>query len=397
MLRPMQEALDAQLQRVALPSSAIAELEEDARKRALWIAGLVKTSALEEFHALAVAKIKEGLTGSEFAEQLGEILDKQKGLVLSPQRLALINQNNLAVATASGRYKQIIDPDLLESRPLWQYPLGPHDAKTSQICAKLEGLIARHDDPIWQRIFPPNHHGERHLKVLTLAEDDPAAKDVYVSPGEKEYPVVDGQEIHPDAGFDYAPSSLLGADGDALNAAADALGEDLVEQKTAADYGRPSIAEEREPTPAPKLMPAFAENASADEVSAALDRFKEAVGWTRGEATVLADAVGDGILVNEASFARLLDAGAAAAPYFDYLVPLVEDPREVWIVQRRRGDKVVFTKRFFGVFRRRGVKAAIGGMVEVSPEGWLMDAEFCPASELDHKRVGWLAYRREVN
>ncbi|HWW59873.1 MAG TPA: PBECR2 nuclease fold domain-containing protein [Thermoanaerobaculia bacterium] len=400
-LKPMQEAVDFQLQRVPKTRKEIDELELDARSRALYVTGLLKRSILEQTHALAVKRIAEGMTKSEFAEELGALADKHGGVILSPERLELIDQNNLAIATASGRYKQLTDPTVLRERPFWQYPLGPSDNRTSAICKGLEGLIARHDDPIWQHIYPPNHHKERHLKVLTLSEDDAQETgNIYESAGDRAYPFVGGREILPDPGFDVRPGTLSGSDPAHLQNAARELGDD-VPAKSPHDYELPALSKYKA-IAMPKAGAAIADATDAEEYDAALERFRAALAWTRGESLIVGDAVGDGAIVNERSFDQLVglagddrEARRDAAKYFDLVRPLLEDPHEVWIVERARGDARTFTKRYFGVFKTKGSKTPIAGFLEVSPEGWVMDGRFTASfDELEELRHGWLTHRR---
>lgn len=73
-------------------------------------------------------------------------------------------------AYAAGRYKQQTDPQVLAGRPFWLYD-AVLDSGTTPICRGLNELIRRHDDPIWQRIYPPNHYGCRAgVRSLTTAE-----------------------------------------------------------------------------------------------------------------------------------------------------------------------------------------------------------------------------------
>lgn len=373
MMKPFREAIAHQLQRVPMSRADFDRLELESRARAWTIAGLTRRSALEQTHELATRAIAEGLTRSEFAEQLGEILDKQ-GVILDPQRLELINQNNLATAHAAGRWQQMTHPDVIASRPYWQYPPGPDDRRTSAICKKLQGFCARHDDPVWPHIFPPNHHKERHLKVLTLTEEEAKAAGIYESAGPKEYPVIDGQEILPDPGFDYSPS-LLGADEAHLVASADKLGV-AVPAKIASDYSLPLL----------EKMPAKNLPALPVAIDGEWDAFRETLA-KRGVGTessaVLADIFGDGVRVTRGSFDRISRPELASA-----IAEAIEHPSEVWAITREAGDRLQIHKRYIALFRDGD--QVISVIVDESPDGWLMAAEFPELELAESFRAGRL-------
>lgn len=411
MMRPFAEAVAYQRERVPMTRETFDALSSEAKLRAFTIAGLTRRGLVAEAYQLAHESLAKNQTKSEFMAQLGELLDKQEGLILDARRIDLIAQNNTAISYASGRHAQLRDPKLLAIRPYWQYPTGPDDARTSAICRSLQGLVARHDDPIWKHIFPPNHHGERHYNVRSLTPEQAAAAGTYESAGEKEYPFVDGREILPDPGFDYSPE-LLAADDRALVEAARAVG-DALPAKRPEDYGLLPFADIVATQPLPDA-PALGERINparlgdADQYEAAWERFRAAVGFAVGaETAAVVDYAADTVLFTRATFDHMvgLDAGTPEArlkkhdrpAFFPLIRPTLEDPMEVWMVPHLDAQgRVSWTRRYFGAFRKAdGEPRSYQVFVEQSPQGWAMESGFSvKASRLEANRRGLLVYRR---
>jgi hypothetical protein len=332
MLRPFALAIAAQRERRPVSDVVARKLDAQAANRAWWISGLTKESIAREAYAEATKAIELGLTKDEFLEQLGGILDKNNGAILSPQRLELIAQNNHAVAYSAGRYAQMRDPELVAKRPFWQYPLGPSDARTSAICKKLEGFIARFDDPAWDHVYPPNHHNERHLQVLTLTEEQARELGVYESVGEMQYPVIDGQTVLPDPGWDMRPD-LLGADDAAAGDRAIEISEAaLIGAKTPASYGLMPLSSVDVALLSPAPAPIGADWAAFRSLFGVID-----------QASWYPTPVG-GARMNAAVYQQLGDAAGDLAPA---LKATLDDPFEAWWLYDEEG-RTEF--RLFGMF-----------------------------------------------
>lgn len=392
MLKPFAEAVAFQRERIGMTRDEFDALSNEAKLRAFTIAGLTKKSLIESAQFEAMQAISDGVTKSEFLDRLSNILDAQGGVFLSPRRLELIAQNNMATAYAAGRHRQMSDPDVIADRPYRQYPLGPSDSRTSEICRKLEGLVARYDDPIWNHITPPNHHNERHIKVLTLTQEQAQQSGkMYGSPADLEYPVIEGQTILPDPGFDYQPG-LVTADDRALVEAANAVG-DVLPAKSAADYGLGRLDElSAEELPAmPRLLP----RADDGDVDAAWQRFRAHFGIDEdATGTIINDVFGDGVRVNRVLSDKL--ARENRAHFASLITPTVEDPIEVWLVARTRADETVYHKRYIALFNEGERKKPFFAVADESPEGWVMRTAFRNDDwdHLERQRQGRLLLRK---
>lgn len=375
-LKPFAEAVAFHRKRAAVSADEFYEMRDAARARAFSVSGGLRQSAIVATHKLLDDAIARGITKSEFADEFGKLLDANGGIVFDRNRLDLIYQNNYAAAYSAGRFEQMNDPAVLKERPYRQYPKGPNDSKTSTICKPLQGLIWRAGDPIEKHIWPANHHGERHLNVLTLTEEQAKAEgEIYVSPKSgREYPFVDGREILPDPGFDYAPG-LLNSDVKSLTGAAAKLGETLP-SKTAASYELASIADSIDALPA------------ASRVLKTGGGFKKVLG-IEGETTLRPDYAGDGVVLGSAPIGAMPEAVRVRAAQ---MAATLDDPFEVWLVPVDRDGETTYIKRYFGAFRRG--RAAEVLVLDRSPEGLLFRGEL--AEDAEARREGLLVHTKST-
>lgn len=93
---------------------------------------------------------------------------------LSPERLKMIYRQNILSAESAGRYAQMkADVDIA---PFWQY-IAVLDKNTRPEHAAFNLMIRRHDDPIWDSIYPPNGFNCRCM-VRSLSPEYLKAKGV---------------------------------------------------------------------------------------------------------------------------------------------------------------------------------------------------------------------------
>lgn len=109
-------------------------------------------TTLEDFQRNLEPTLKKlGWWGKEYMfDNEGNLKLVQLG---SPKRLQTIYNVNLSVAYSVGRYKELIDN--VDDRPYWQY-FDVDDANSRDSHMLLHKKIWRWDDPIWDRIYPPN-------------------------------------------------------------------------------------------------------------------------------------------------------------------------------------------------------------------------------------------------
>lgn len=93
---------------------------------------------------------------------------KAARLKQSARRLKLIMRQNTQSAFMAGAYQRQVAN--IHNRPYWQY-LAVMDGSTRDSHAALHGKVLRADDPIWDKIYPPNGFNCR-CRVSALSERD---------------------------------------------------------------------------------------------------------------------------------------------------------------------------------------------------------------------------------
>lgn len=152
------------------------ELWHEAHVKAFTVAHVSKMDILLDIHAGLRDALHDGITEREFLNRLmpilqakgwwGKAIDKTTGEILetypssnipvqygSPARLQLIYQQNLQTAYMAGRYQAMTGG--VTAIPYWRY-VAVMDSRTRPAHSALNGRVWRHDDPIWNTLYPPN-------------------------------------------------------------------------------------------------------------------------------------------------------------------------------------------------------------------------------------------------
>lgn len=158
------------------------EMSAQAHAQAFTVAKATSLDVLESIQLELDRALATGTTEREFKKNLKPVLEKlgwwgkqinidsngeAKEVQLgSPRRLSTIYRTNLATAYQAGRYQQQLASS--ETHPFWQY-VATIDDRTRAAHAALHLKVFRYDDPIWQKLYPPNGWGCR-CRVRALTE-----------------------------------------------------------------------------------------------------------------------------------------------------------------------------------------------------------------------------------
>jgi len=158
------------------------EVADELHARAFTVAKVARMDVLEDLRTAMQEVLEEGVLERDFIRQLEPklrakgwwgkqvIVDSSGGAEVvslgSPHRLRTIYRTNLFTSFQAGRYARA--KAVSASRPYWQY-LAVMDSRTRPSHAALHRKVFRHDDPIWQFIYPPNGFNCR-CRVRTLSE-----------------------------------------------------------------------------------------------------------------------------------------------------------------------------------------------------------------------------------
>lgn len=185
------EAVDWFRSRVPYTWDQYGALEDDARKKAFWIAGQVEIETVQTIFDELDRSIAKGLPLEDFKAAVREKL----GAKVGPEgyHLDLVFRNWTQQAFNTARWYQLTDPEatLLRSYLLYDSVL---DGSTTPHCRAWDGVIRQYDDPCWLTHHPQCHHGCRAC-LRSLRESEARERGITaVLPGET-----------PSEGFGLAP------------------------------------------------------------------------------------------------------------------------------------------------------------------------------------------------
>ncbi|PKN96014.1 MAG: hypothetical protein CVU43_22895 [Chloroflexi bacterium HGW-Chloroflexi-5] len=190
------------------------EMKREAHTRAFTVAGVTQLDVLVDIRKAVEDAQKTGKSLESFKKELQPLLEKkgwwgkknierpdgsQKEVDLSaPWRLKTIYRTNMRTAAMAGHYKGM--KDAADVMPYWRY-VAVMDGRTRDEHRMLHGKVLRHDDPFWDKYYPPNGWGCR-CTVTAMTASQLKRKGIEVGNGENMAALV-GHTV-PD-GWDYNP------------------------------------------------------------------------------------------------------------------------------------------------------------------------------------------------
>lgn len=136
----------------------------EARVLGFKVAGITEATVLQQLQNAVGDAVAGRTTVDEF------VRDAQDTYGIGARHAEIVIRTNVQTAYNWGHYQQLTDPDVLDAFPWWGFDVVL-DGRTSDICRPLAGKAYRHDDPVWDSLYPPNHHQCR-TQVVPLSEDD---------------------------------------------------------------------------------------------------------------------------------------------------------------------------------------------------------------------------------
>jgi SPP1 gp7 family putative phage head morphogenesis protein len=149
------DGLSAQYKRDAFTVAGVSDQRLIAKIRDELADVLQKGGSRQDFDA-AVAR----LTSDAGVQEINAFL------------LDTVFSTNMQKAYSLGRYEQMTDPDVVDALPFWQY-MTVGDDRVRPEHAVLDYFAARAQDPVWNKIYPPNGFNCRCIVVALLASEAP--------------------------------------------------------------------------------------------------------------------------------------------------------------------------------------------------------------------------------
>lgn len=147
-------------------------LDAEAHDKAFTVAKVMFADILQKIYDYIEQAKSEGWTLKQFQDNLLPALENSGWTGASPSRLKVIYDTNMQMAYAQGKYKQ--QKLISDLYPYWKYvqiqrPTKRHDHSL------FHNKIFRHDDSIWDLIYPPSGFGCKcsviPIKDATNVED----------------------------------------------------------------------------------------------------------------------------------------------------------------------------------------------------------------------------------
>jgi len=161
--------------------------EELINERAFQAVGNLNEDLLSKSKTALLNGIEQGSSTAEVIQELDDIFNpviegtSSEGLTSEPALLETIVRTNYTNIYNQARLSVAKSPDLGGFVEMLEYS-AILDSRTTEICERLDGKIYKVDDPIWNRISPPNHFNCRSRLVYVTEFD---VKDDDISPSKE--------------------------------------------------------------------------------------------------------------------------------------------------------------------------------------------------------------------
>jgi SPP1 gp7 family putative phage head morphogenesis protein len=320
--------------RIPLPKDEWQALQEQARRKAFTVAGVAGLDLLAEVWDSLSRALEEGAPYAEWAREVRGKLEVAWGRP-DGQRLETIFRTNVQMAYSSGRWAQMEDPQVTQTRPYRMYD-AILDSRTTRICQERNGTVLPADDPWWRSNWPPLHFNCRSgVRSLTQAEAERRG----TTERPPSAPRPEGFGLAPDAsewGRAYARGVTAQTQPGQWEPAF------IGDPPDWRSYGRP---ERLSTHPAPAaLLPTVKEAGEAG--------FRRALEAAWGSMPLyLEDPTGMTVILDDEFLRHLKPDGRER--FLSWLPDLVREPEEIWLVPMRKvtGRAVAFRIRYIKVYR----------------------------------------------
>lgn len=161
------EAIAYALNKKPVLFNELDEITDKVKNNCFWIKRSTELTATDKVLKELQKSLEEGGTFKDFIQGIDNVIDKV-GMGTNGWYASNVYRTNMMTFYNSGTYKQQIDN--IADKPYLLYD-GIADNRQSKICKELDGKVYKATDPIWARIYPPNHYGCRSSVVAMSKED----------------------------------------------------------------------------------------------------------------------------------------------------------------------------------------------------------------------------------
>ena len=167
-------------QKTLLLTPTYKDIQAHQHDTAFTVAGAMKADLLQDLNDAVGRAIEDGESLGAFRKRFKDIVQKRgwKDYTGSDSaagrawRTRVIYLTNMRTSHAAGRWQQMTTPEMLQSRPYWQYRhVTRSNPRLSHL--RLNNTVLRADDIWWSINYPPNGYGcNCYVRVLSMADMD---------------------------------------------------------------------------------------------------------------------------------------------------------------------------------------------------------------------------------
>jgi SPP1 gp7 family putative phage head morphogenesis protein len=147
-------------------------LSEQYKRDAFTVAGTSDVRLIQKIRDQLASVIQQGGTNADFDKAVAKLTTAEGVQQLNAFTLDSVFATNMQKAYGVGRYDQQMQPDTMAALPYGQY-LTAEDDHVRPEHVVLDGFIARMEDRVWAKIYPPNGFGCRCIRVSLLKDEIP--------------------------------------------------------------------------------------------------------------------------------------------------------------------------------------------------------------------------------
>lgn len=200
------EALSFFRQRLSMTKQAWERLEARYRHLAFFVANVESVGVIEQVQKAMDRAMATGATRDTFVAEANRLLNAAGVTPLSQHHLETIFSTNVNTAYATGRHHQQLQADVRRALPWWVYrTVG--DSRVRPAHRAMHGFIARWDDKIWSKWYPPAGHRCR-CSVFAISEAEARRR---AGQSKQDLSIAGSKRVRvePDEGFEKGPWQAL--------------------------------------------------------------------------------------------------------------------------------------------------------------------------------------------
>mgnify|MGYP002078243491 CR=1 FL=1 len=283
----------------------------------------------------------------------------------------------MSVAYSAGHYKNMIAN--IKERPYWMYN-AVLDQNTRPSHRALHGKVYRADDPIWDKIYPPNDWNCR-CSVIPLDDSDLEEMNLKVEEASR---LPNSFKIG--EGWDYNPGKAFLSFDDTF----DGNFKINPNQPNYKDFGRPSVKDVKDRLEAPDKFPSIHKIGEEKFIELLKKEFE----LKNNPYSVIATADDDKSNFDLEHLKHFYEKRDGRERYAPYIKKTLQDPFEVYLTEYiNEKNQIELRKTYIGLFKDKDTNEDIFISLRQSKDGFIFWNAFERRTpQIDKLRKGYIKY-----